>query len=168
MRILLVTITSILVSLCGDVNEITQLKQQQYSQPHQTITQHLKQANPRLQHTTARQFTKAIIKAGEQFNVDPLLIVGVVVTESTVNPHAKNYNNTCIGSMQVYKFIWNKTLVKEGIIECGEDYYDIEKGIMAGTYILSHYISKTRTLEEALKKYSGGAKNYHTKATRYL
>ena len=167
MRNIFLLLTSVFLNLCN-VDNVTQLKQETYSQPHQTITQHLKQANPRLQHTTAREYTKAIIKAGERFNVDPLLIVGVVVTESTVNPHAKNYNNTCIGSMQVYKFIWDKTLKQEGIIQRDEDYFDIEAGVMAGTYILSHYINRTKTLEHALRKYSGGARNYHAKATRYL
>ena len=103
----------------------------------------------------------------QDYKIDPFLIAGVIATESTFKPAVKNYNGTCHGPMQVSKRYWDKPLREVGIIEQPSDYYDIKRGVRAGVYVLNHYLSRSKTTQEALYKYSGGAKNYYAKVMRH-
>lgn len=43
-----------------------------------------------------------------------------------------------------------------------------EKNLFAGTAILKHYMENSKSLDEALHKYSGGAKDYANKVKRRM
>lgn len=113
------------------------------------------------------EYVMIILRMSQEYNIDPFLIAGVIATESTFKPSVKNYNGTCHGSMQVSKRYWDKPLREVGIIEQPSDYYDIKRGVRAGVYVLNHYLSRSKSVQEALHKYSGGATNYYAKVMRH-
>lgn len=113
------------------------------------------------------EYVTIILRMSQEYNIDPFLIAGVIVTESTFKPSVKNYNGTCHGSMQVSKRYWDEQLREVGIIEQPSDYYDIKRGVRAGVYVLNHYLSRSKSVQEALHKYSGGATNYYAKVMRH-
>ena len=57
--------------------------------------------------------------------------------------------------MQVRPQIWKEWTRK--------DLLDPETNLLAGTKILKGYLKNSKTLDEALHKYSGGAKDYAKK-----
>ena len=131
-----------------------------------SIGNDLKKANPQLSADEADAYAEAILEASKRFSLDPHLIKGVIITESHARPEVKNKDGSCIGSMQVSSYWWDAALRKAGIIRNQKDYFDIKCGVLAGAYVLDHYIGREGTLARALAKYSGGAKNYHAKVVR--
>ena len=127
----------------------------------------INKVNPSSSAQQRAEYVTIILRMSQEYNIDPFLIAGVIVTESTFKPSVKNYNGTCHGSMQVSKRYWDEQLREAGIIEQPSDYYDITKGIRAGVYVLNHYLSRSKTVQEALHKYSGGATNYYAKVMRH-
>lgn len=127
----------------------------------------INKVNPFLTAQQRVEYVMTILRMSQEYNIDPFLIAGVIVTESTFKPSVKNYNGTCHGSMQVSKRYWDEPLREVGIIEQPSDYYDITKGVRAGVYVLNHYLSRSKTVQEALHKYSGGATNYYAKVMRH-
>lgn len=152
----------------GALEAIAQRRQAEKAEAElkEAIGDDLQKANGKLKDDEAVEFVEAIVEASRRFDIDPHLIKGVIITESTVQPEVKNYNGSCIGSMQVSPYWWDASLKKAGIIRSREDYFDIKRGVLAGTYVLDHYIGSTATLSKALERYSGGAKNYYAKVMR--
>lgn len=127
----------------------------------------INKVNPSSSAQQRAEYVTIILRMSQEYNIDPFLIAGVIVTESTFKPSVKNYNGTCHGSMQVAKKYWDKPLREAGIIEQPSDYYDIKRGVRAGVYVLNHYLSRSKSVQEALHKYSGGATNYYAKVMRH-
>ena len=127
----------------------------------------ISKVNPSSSAQQRAEYVTIILRMSQEYNIDPFLIAGVIATESTFKPSVKNYNGTCHGSMQVSKRYWDEPLRKVGIIEQPSDYYDIKRGVRAGVYVLNHYLSRSKSVQEALHKYSGGAKNYYAKVMRH-
>ena len=113
------------------------------------------------------EYVTIILGLSQEYDIDPFLIAGVIATESTFKPSVRNYNGTCHGSMQVSKRYWDAPLREAGIIKQPADYYNITKGVRAGVYVLNHYLSRSKSVQEALHKYSGGATNYYAKVMRH-
>ncbi len=93
---------------------------------------------------------------------DAKLLEAIIQIESSFNKNAVSSKNAQ-GLMQIRPEVWHNELVKAGIIKNRFDYFDIEKNIQAGNYILQHYKRQSKTVEIALAKYSGNAKNYSRK-----
>ena len=127
----------------------------------------ISKVNPSSSAQQRAEYVTIILRMSQEYNIDPFLIAGVIVTESTFKPSVKNYNGTCHGSMQVSKRYWDEPLREVGIIEQPSDYYDINRGVRAGVYVLNHYLSRSKSVQEALHKYSGGATNYYAKVMRH-
>ena len=127
----------------------------------------ISKVNPSSSAQQRAEYVTIILRMSQEYNIDPFLIAGVIVTESTFKPSVKNYNGTCHGSMQVSKRYWDEPLREVGIIEQPSDYYDIKRGVRAGVYVLNHYLSRSKSVQEALHKYSGGATNYYAKVMRH-
>lgn len=121
--------------------------------------------NPQLPSAEVERTAKAIIHAGNKYNVDPWLILGVILAESTGRWWV--VNKKCIGYMQIHTYVWDVPLKKKGIISNKGDYYRIENNIEAGTYILSLYIHNRTTLRQALIAYSGHSRNNSTSFETY-
>ena len=127
----------------------------------------ISKVNPSSSAQQRSEYVEIILRLGQDYSIDPFLIAGVIATESTFKPSVKNYNGTCHGSMQVSKRYWDAPLREVGIIRQHADYYNITQGVRAGVYVLNHYLSRSKTVQEALRKYSGGAKNYYAKVMRH-
>ena len=127
----------------------------------------ISKVNPSSSTQQRAEYVTIILRLSQDYSIDPFLIAGVIATESTFKPSVKNYNGTCHGSMQVSKRYWDEPLREVGIIEQPSDYYDIKRGVRAGVYVLNHYLSRSKSVQEALHKYSGGATNYYAKVMRH-
>lgn len=92
----------------------------------------------------------------------PKLLLAMIKVESNFNPNACSKKNA-LGLMQIRPQVWKEKLIEEGIIETENDLLDIEKNIKAGSYILTHYQSKSKTLKQALGKYNGDKSNKYWK-----
>jgi len=116
---------------------------------------------------------KSLEKASERYNINPLVLAGLIATESsfrwwkthsTVVINGKRDNGIGLGGI-VYLW-WGEALKKAKIIQTKADLYDIDKNIMAIGYILNENKKKklkkgtTDRTTSALRYYFG--KNYKT------
>ena len=63
--------------------------------------------------------------------------------------------------------VWRKELVtKHPEIFTREDLFEARKSILAGAWILRHYLDRYGNLDRALEAYSGGAKWYPEKVRK--
>ena len=128
------------------------------------------QVNPSLDNDTADQIATAIIEASVVYSLDPYLVLGVIHAESSARVDA--VNGDCLGLMQVRISIWKDVLQREGIVgtTAYSDLFIIEPAVMAGSFVLRHYLDKTDgDIPSALKLYSGGAgKRYIQRVTAFL
>ena len=92
--------------------------------------------------------------------IDPNLVKAVINVESSWRPSALS-SKGAIGLMQVHHPTWGHLWTKEEL-------RNPEMNIVAGTRILKDYIKQSRTLDEALHKYSGGASGYADKVRRRI
>ena len=92
--------------------------------------------------------------------MDPNLVKSIISVESSWNPSALS-SKGAIGLMQVHHPTWGHLWTKEEL-------RNPEMNIVAGTRILKDYIKQSRTLDEALHKYSGGASGYADKVRRRM
>ena len=130
------------------------------------MAEEISNVNRTLPYHDAIAYGEAIEQASERYSLDPRFILGVILTESTARASAKN--GDCFGPMQVSVKWWDKALHEAGIITHTRDYFKIMNGVMAGAYVLDHYIGKHEgDLDDALDAYSGGAKNYASKVYLY-
>lgn len=84
----------------------------------------------------------------------PRLVKAVISVESSWRPRARS-SRDAHGLMQVHAPTWTRWTRAE--------LRDPETNIWAGTEILKHYINSSRTLREALHRYSGGEPGYADK-----
>lgn len=104
---------------------------------------------------TAEEIVEQAFIKGKKYNVDPLLILAIIASESSFNPNSKSSAGAA-GLMQVHLKVHSKRFKKYGGVEAA---YEIEPGIEEGTRILKDYLAKAGTLTGALKYYVGAANN---------
>ncbi|HQO78820.1 MAG TPA: transglycosylase SLT domain-containing protein, partial [Thermodesulfobacteriota bacterium] len=107
-------------------------------------------------HTLRQLVTAVAIRQG----LDPRLVKAVISVESSWRPSALS-SKGAIGLMQVHHPTWKKSYTKTELL-------DPEKNLFAGTTILKNMLNTSTNLEEALHKYSGGAKDYASKVKRRM
>lgn len=96
-------------------------------------------------------YVSAAYRAGEQYSVDPLLILAVVAVESRYNPVAESLVGAK-GLMQVIPKYHLEKLADHG----GEEaLLEPEVNILVGTQILREYQRRFRDTETALQAYAG-------------
>jgi soluble lytic murein transglycosylase-like protein len=105
----------------------------------------------------ARQVTEWAIEIGKARDVDPLLILAVIGTESSFNPDARS-GAGAEGLMQVVTNVHKKKFRAFGGRQAAFDPY---ANIAVGTDILSYLIKRTGSVNRALKYYSGAANMSH-------
>lgn len=115
------------------------------------ISAPLGQSSISLSRHTLRELATVI--ANKQ-GLDPKLVRAVVTVESSWRPGARSRKDAH-GLMQVHAPTWTRWTRAE--------LRDPETNIWAGTEILKHYINSSRTLREALHRYSGGEPGYADK-----
>ncbi|MGQ0510039.1 MAG: transglycosylase SLT domain-containing protein [Betaproteobacteria bacterium] len=96
-------------------------------------------------------FVATAYRAGNQFKLDPLLILAVMAVESRYNPVAES-NMGAKGLMQVMPKFHQEKLLEHG----GEPaLLDPEVNIQVGAQILREYVGRFGELETALQMYAG-------------
>lgn len=85
-------------------------------------------------------------------SVDPYIVIAVMEKESTFNPNAVNYNSTCFGLMQIYRYYHTGRMSRLGVT----DLYDPYSNILVGTDLLSELYTKYGTYEMTLMSYNMG------------
>lgn len=104
---------------------------------------------------TAWREAAAFVHYGAKYDVPLDLLVAVANTESHFKPSARSGYGAC-GVMQVVWRIHASLMQANGILT-QEDLYDPEKGIAAGTLLLSRYLRAYGTTQRALGRYYGGS-----------
>ena len=104
---------------------------------------------------TAWREAAAFVHYGGKYDVPLDLLVAVANTESHFKPTARSGYGAC-GIMQVVWRIHSSLMQANGILT-QEDLFDPEKGIAAGTLLLSRYLKAYGTTQRALGRYYGGS-----------
>jgi hypothetical protein len=90
-------------------------------------------------------------KITTEYNMDFVIVVGLMDVESAFNPFAKSKADAR-GLLQVMFKTWSKTYS----IKKPSDLHDIEYGIRIGVQILKHYLEKNKgAIAPALRNYNG-------------
>ena len=105
----------------------------------------------RVSETAVATYVSTAYRVGEQYSVDPLLILAVVAVESRYNPVAESVVGAK-GLMQVIPKYHLEKLLDHG----GEHaLLEPEVNILVGTQILREYQRRFRDTETALQAYAG-------------
>lgn len=105
----------------------------------------------------ARRIASAIVVQGGKKNIDPALLVGVVLTEDAkLDPNAKSFVGAR-GLMQVMPFHAGKW---KGCTSA--DLFSIDSNICHGTSILADLIKRSPSVSRALQRYNGCVKGTNT------
>ena len=104
----------------------------------------------------ADRIARAFVVEGGKKNIDPALLIGVLLTEdATLDVHARS-SVGARGLMQIMPF-------HSGKYGCASpDLYNVEANICHGVAILSEYMGRTKTVEKALLRYNGCVRGRNT------
>lgn len=104
----------------------------------------------------ADRIARAFVIEGGKKNIDPALLIGVLLTEdATLDIHARS-SVGARGLMQIMPF-------HSGKYGCASpDLYNVEANICHGVAILSEYMGRTKTVEKALLRYNGCVRGTNT------
>lgn len=123
------------------------------------------QANPKLDRESSLYYAYAVMEASDRYSIPARVLAGLVYTESRANPAATNRG--CYGLTQVHWAVWKRLLVEQHPeIFDRSDLFEPRRSILAGAWILRHYLDRHGDLRKALKAYSGGADWYPAKVLR--
>jgi soluble lytic murein transglycosylase-like protein len=105
----------------------------------------------------ANRIATALVSEGQKKNLDPALLIGVLLTENAkLDPMARS-NVSARGLMQVMPFHAGKWK------DCpSRDLANVESNICYGTSILAQYIKRAPSLERALLNYNGCVRGTNT------
>lgn len=121
--------------------------------------------NPALDPETALYMAYAVQEAANRYDLPEAILAGLIYTESRADPRATNKG--CIGLTQVNWPVWKKDLIeKHSEIFDREDLFEPRRSILAGAWILRHYLNRYKSMDRALEAYSGGAKWYPSKVQK--
>lgn len=123
------------------------------------VAAYILRENKRLEPRTAWREAAAFIHYGAKYGVPLDLVVAVANTESHFKPTARSSYGAS-GIMQVVWRIHANLMQANGILS-EEDLTDPEKGIAAGTLLLSRYLRAYGTRKKALGRYYGGSPNVY-------
>lgn len=107
----------------------------------------------------AEKLTNLVYRVSERYDVAPQIVAGLICTESSAQPDARN--GGCLGLGQVSWKVWARELKARGIALKGSDLHDPHRGLTASVMILRHYLDETGSMRAALKRYSGGAGKWY-------
>lgn len=101
------------------------------------------------------RIVNAAFSEAKKHSIDPFLIIALINTESKFRPWAKNKSGAR-GLTQVIPR-WHRDKIK------GRDIMHIETNIEVGTKVLVDCLNRNKGMKNALRCYSGGARNYAQK-----
>ncbi len=93
-----------------------------------------------------------VLETSIEFDVDPLLIFGIMYTESRYTKNAVSESGNDIGIMQIN--VVNSSWLKQnlGITDIG----DFSQNVRSGVYMISRYLKKYNDISKALMCYHYG------------
>lgn len=94
------------------------------------------------------RIARAVVASASRQNVDPFLVTGVLIAESSGNPYAIS-NRQAVGIMQIHVPTWGPTAEAEGL-----NLFLVEDNIDLGTRILKDY-TRRYGLWEGVLRYLG-------------
>jgi soluble lytic murein transglycosylase-like protein len=94
----------------------------------------LRRANPRLGSVTSRRIADAVMRCGENQGLDPDLVVGVMLVESSARPHVRSTKGA-IGLMQVMPHMFRALQLPGNVAH-------LEANIEAGCLLLADNIRR--------------------------
>lgn len=105
----------------------------------------------------ANKIASALVREGGKRNLDPTLLVGLLIAENAkLDPGAKS-NVRATGIMQVMPFHAGKWK------ECpSRDLSDIDSNICYGTSILADFVRRSPSMQRALQRYNGCVRGTNT------
>ena len=118
------------------------------------IEEYIQQHNSTVGKIYAAYLAKSFYDAGNEFSLDPLLLVAVGHPESGFDRLAVS-NKGALGVMQIMPF-WIGHIP---FIKSKEDLLNPEKNIRAGAYILKMYIQECGGLKNGIRCYHGGPRS---------
>lgn len=104
----------------------------------------------------ADRIARAFVIEGGKKDIDPALLIGVLLTEdATLDVHARS-SVGARGLMQIMPF-------HSGKYGCSSpDLYNVEANICHGVAILAEYMGRSKTVEKALLRYNGCVRGRNT------
>lgn len=105
----------------------------------------------------ANKIATALIREGGKRNLDPALLIGLLIAENAKFEVNARSNVNATGLMQVMPFHKGKWK------QCpSRDLADIDSNICYGTSILADFVKRSPTLERALLRYNGCVRGTNT------
>lgn len=129
---------------------------------------YINKVNPVITESDIYEITGSLINASQEYNFDPVLILAVMKVESDFNVYAYN-SMDARGLMQIRVPVWFDVLKDEGLMFTWKDFYNPERNIYSGVYILNIYRNmckkKNKGLKCILQRYNGDrlGSRYYTK-----
>lgn len=116
----------------------------------------------------ATAYAGIVEKAAKRFDLPAELVAAVILAESSGDPAAKSRCGAR-GLMQVRWAVWGRVLRGWGIASREADLHDPHRGVVAGAFVLRHYLDRTDgNVERALALYSSGARGYAKKVRVFM
>ena len=132
---------------------------------------YIEKFNPEISEELIYNIGESTLNAAKEYKFNPILLLAVQKTESHFDVYAfSSYDAR--GLMQIRVPVWFKTLKKAGLMRTWRDFYDPERNIHSGAFILDHYrkscSNDQNVLKCALQKYNGDRKGskYHKKVMK--
>ena len=123
---------------------------------------HVIESNPKVSVKEAKSIVSAVIRWGEEFNIDPRLLLAIAKVESNYNKHAISPSGA-YGLMQVIP-VWHKDKIKKAKEELGNpEVFDIHTNIYLGASVLRECHNKHKELSKSLLCYAGQTPGYDKK-----
>ena len=121
------------------------------------IARFFREKNPRLSRETAKKYALTVVNAAREFGVDPFLVAGIIVKESTAKASA--HSRGCYGLMQVKWSVHRKSIPKAfPAIRSAEDLQKPENNIRVGTYMLANFLRRHGgKVDASLDSYKGSS-----------
>ena len=141
----------------------------QADRSHAGIIKALGMANGDLSEKTKELYAKHIIGVSKKFGLNPALVTGVVIAESTGRSASVSHAGAR-GLMQVMWSVHGKSLNKKFGYKSAHDLLVPEKGLTAGCWILKGYMERSRgNIKKALSSYLGTSKSgyYYNKIMKW-
>lgn len=127
-----------------------------YSEKEQKVKNYIEQFKSYKYHAvSAQKYADAILFACIKYEIDLDILLSLIKHESGFRASIVQANTGCIGACQINPEVWTEELIEQGILETEEDLFNIFNNVLAGAYVLRHYLDATGDMESALQRYYG-------------
>ena len=104
----------------------------------------------------AERIATAVVREGRRKNIDPALLIGLLIAENAKFDTTARSNVSARGLMQVMPFHHGKWGCGQGSL------FDIDTNVCTGVAILADYMKRSPNLSKALLRYNGCVRGTNT------